>query len=177
MLFPATIAGVDLYYRLVSQIGLLTPAAGTWILRLLGVAGLAFVAFGVFPQFIGEYRAMHGTRGVMQVDHCSASSGRSSTTWTCRGSFAGDDGSRIANVTVTVTQDTAPTSPYVVMVTSPASTRAYPPGGHGYVGDVIVGGSVLAVACLCLYWSFGGRRWRGGATAGLRPGVRLRLRT
>ena len=174
MLVEATIAAVDLYYRLVSQLGRLTPEHGKWILRLLAAGAVAFVGFGIVPQFLSEYRAMHGVRGVMEVDHCAASSGRT-TTWTCRGSFAGDDGSRIANVTVNVRQDDAPTSPYVVMVASSTAKLAYPPGGQGYTGDFLVAGSCIAGAGLCVYWSLGGRRWRGGATAGLRSRVRLRV--
>lgn len=172
-MLPATIAGVRLDRWLVSR---LTPTYGTWLLRLLGVAGLATVAFAIVPPFLDEYRAMHGTRGVMQVGHCSARPGRSSTTWTCHGSFAGDDGTRIANVTVSVRRDTAPASPYVVLVASATAARAYPPGGQGYVDRALLGGTVVAAACLCLYWSFGGRRWGGAATAGFRQPARLSRR-
>jgi hypothetical protein len=107
----------------------------------------------------------------MQIEQCSDRATRSATIWTCHGSFTGDDGSRIAHITLTVRQDATPTDPFVVMVASSTATRAYLPGGQGYFDDVLLGGLVIGAACLFLYWPFACRRRRRHATAGLTPGV------
>jgi len=159
---------VNIQYWILTR--LRAPQGGKWLMRWLGVAFIAFAVIWIAPRYVDSFRASHGIQGVIQVDQCSGRDGGSrhpgQQNWTCTGSFAGDDGTRIPDITlIDVLQKDAPASGYVAMVASPDSTTAHPLG-NAYNALLVPGVALIASGSLFLYWSFGGRRWRGKASAG-----------
>src|SRR5262245_36133089 len=156
----ATIADVRLVYWILFRLN--NPTAGKWILRTLGGAAVLYVALQMIPKYIDEYGAMNGIHGIIDIHHCTGHQRRTWQDWSCTGSVRTVDGTYIASVTLNVTQDDAPVDGDAVMVSSTHASHAYMPG-QASIFDLLPG-SLLAVAGgLFLYWSFGGKRWRGRA--------------
>jgi hypothetical protein len=153
----ATIADVRLFYWMLFRLN--NPTAGKWILRTLGGAAVLYVALHMMPQYIDEYGAMNGTQGTIDIHHCAGHQGRTFQAWSCTGSVRTVDG-YLASVTLNVTQDDAPVDGNAVMVSSTHASHAYMPG-QASILDLLPGGFLTVAGGLFLYWSFGGKRWRG----------------
>ncbi len=133
----ATIADLRLFYWMLFRLN--NPTAGKWILRTLGGAAVLYVALHMMPQYIDEYDAMNGTRGTIDIHHCTGHQGRTFQAWSCTGSIRTADGAYLASVTLNVTQDDAPVDGDAVMVSSTHASHAYMPG-QASILDLLPGG-------------------------------------
>jgi hypothetical protein len=119
------------------------------------------IAVDFVPYEFDGLRAAHaGLRGAVEVSHCTTSAGK---WYDCRGSFVGDDGVRIDDVSLTSLGHGRPPTTYRARVSSATSSRAWDDSGWDGAAIIAVPGfyGIVGFGAYRIWRTRGRRRRRG----------------
>ncbi|GIH21660.1 hypothetical protein [Rugosimonospora africana] len=133
------------------------PALGVCLLSV----AMVLIAIDFVPHEFDGLRAAHfGLRGTIEVRRCTTSAGK---WYDCRGSFVGDDGARIDDVSLTSLGHGRPPTTYRARVSSATASQAWDDSGWDGAAIIVAPGfyGIVGFVAYRLWRSRRRRRRRG----------------